>query len=241
MLRQRCIMLVIIVIVSTMSSGLFWTQSTNTVYAQSEKTVKCGEIIESEFTRDYEDHTFVLTMQPRESFSVSLEPTGDYLLTAIAIQGPTGIRLGLTHQTKTPTLESGTLSGRGTYKILVRNVSFVGGEGTLGGVGIYTLYIGCVKSDGTIIKPGDVPQPTPIAAPSPARQTGSQASPAPESVSAGLLSFLEVGQSYEVVFATQTRIIKLIELSGNGWAKIEMDNRTGWLNLSQVALIIPVD
>jgi hypothetical protein len=135
------------------------------VHAQAERAVGCGDIIESEFTRDREQQIFVLTMQPKESFSASIEPVGDYLETAIAIQGPTGIMLGVTNRIKAPVVESGTLSARGTYKILVMNVAFNGGAP--GGVGIYALYIGCVKSDGTIIKPGDSAQPTPTPAPLP--------------------------------------------------------------------------
>ena len=59
-------------------------------------------------------------------------------------------------------LHTGPLATRGIYTI--------GVDADRGGV--YTLYIGCTLADGTIIKPGDLPTPTPQPT-TPASSTGS--------------------------------------------------------------------
>ena len=184
MFKQQFVLSLTVALAIIITPEVSWSYSTGKVYAQAEQTVECGDIVESEFTKNYEDQVFVLPMRPREAFSVSLEPVGDYLQTSIGILGPTGVLLGATQQLKAPTIESGTLSARGNYKIQVANHVF----GAAGGsnVGIYTLYIGCIKSDGTIIKPGDSVQPTPTSAPLP--------TPTPRSaISAGAPDFSGVG------------------------------------------------
>jgi hypothetical protein len=135
--------------------------SLSKVFAQAEQAVECGDIVESEFTNENQYHNYVLKMAPRESFKVALEPVGDYLLTRIDLYGPTGRKLASDPYydiefTKAPTVSSSNLSATGLYKISVRN----------SGIGLYTLYIGCVTTNGPI-EPGDIPQPIPTPAPLP--------------------------------------------------------------------------
>ena len=135
--------------------------SLSKVFAQAEQVVECGDIVESEFTNENQEHNYMLKMAPRESFNVSLEPVGDYLFTSTFLFGPTGMELARSYNssygfTKTPSASSGNLSATGSYKIRVQN----------SGIGLYTLYIGCVTINGPI-EPGDVPQPTPNPAPLP--------------------------------------------------------------------------
>jgi hypothetical protein len=130
----------------------------NIVHGQVGTKLECGAIHESEFTDNNQIQVFSLTMQARDSFSVSAAPIGDHMTLALEAYGPSGVRIIVSGWTKTPTLNSGILSARGTYSIKVYN----GGAGT----GLYTLSIGCVTSNGTV-EPGDIPQPPPTPAPLP--------------------------------------------------------------------------
>jgi len=234
---------------------------TQTAYSQGEIEIQCGQIIENEFTSNAQDHIYVLEMEPRESFNVSLQPFGDFLDAVVVIYGPSGIRLDGTDNgrrdgrfsvSKSPSIASGILSARGSYKIRVANTAISGSNDDLyndsdhfGGVGLYTLSIGCTISDGTKIEPGDIVQPTPTPVPilTATAQTAqtTQTSPTSEFSSESTFSFLTTGHSYEITFGSQTKVVKLIELTNEGWAKIEVNGGTGWLNLYQVALIIPLD
>lgn len=233
------------------------------VYSQAEPTteteVRCGDIVPGEFINNAEDHLYLLLMQPGESFEVALEPAGDDLKTIVAIYGATGVRTkisgeygnyGYQRVSQAPKVATGALSARGPYKIRVANTgikvynhqdlvndTLVTDPSWFGGVGVYTLSIGCTKADGSRIEPGDTAQPTPT----PTGQTGDQASLVQESTPETLLPFLEVGQTYEIAFGSQTKIMKLVELRNDGWAKVEVESRVGWLNINQVALIIPIN
>lgn len=234
----------------------------------NEKQVACGDIVENEFINNVEDHIYLLPMQPRESFEVAIEPAGDDMKTVVAIYGPSGIRIkisgdyyeshgysiaGMNQISQAPKLVSGKLSATGLYKIRVANTAIVieGHQDILndklftdnrflGGVGAYTLSIGCTKADQiTRIEPGDTVQSTPASTST--EQTGvQQTSLAQESTAETQLSFLEVGQTYEIAFGSQTKIMKVVELRSDGWTKVEVESRVGWLNINQVALITPL-
>ena len=88
--------------------------------------------------------------------------------------------LAINQVSQAPKLASSTLSARGLYKIRVTNTAIVvqGHQDLLndklapdnqylGGVGAYTLSIGCTNADQSKIEPGAVPQPTATAAPLP--------------------------------------------------------------------------
>ena len=176
--------------------------TTPIAYSQTEPAteteVKCGDIVPGELINNAEEHMYLLAMQPREGFDVSLEPAGDDLKTVVAIYGPSGLRIKISGDqfdagysagypygwsqsvSQTPKLVSGTLSATGFYKIRITNtaVTVMGHQDMvndklvpdnrwLGGVGAYTLSIGCTKADGSRIEPGAIPQPTPTPAPLP--------------------------------------------------------------------------
>jgi hypothetical protein len=161
MFRQRFVLSLAVAFVVTIAAEWYWNYLRGRVYAQAEQTVECGDIVESEFTNENQEHKYALKMAPRESFNASLEPVGDYLFTSMFLYGPTGMELarsdnnGYSH-TKAPSASSGNLSATGLYKIHVKNK----------GIGLYTLYVGCVTVNGEV-KPGDIPQPTPTPAPLP--------------------------------------------------------------------------
>lgn len=152
---------------------------------QSGATVRCGDIVDAEFTKNAEDQMYLLPMQPKESFEVAVEPAGGDLKTLIAIYGPSNLRIKITGVpsvsgnmylvSQAPKLASGILSARGVYKILVTNTAIalagqdmhndtlITDSEALGGVGSYTLSIRCTEPDGSTIEPGDVPQLAPTA------------------------------------------------------------------------------
>ena len=105
-----------VIIISLLISIIIFSQSE----AHSQIEVQCGQIIEGEFLKDHEQYLYHLPMQPREKFDVKVKTTGDFLKVAVAIYGPTDIRLGQTNNgypSQLPEISSGTLSGRGVYKI----------------------------------------------------------------------------------------------------------------------------
>ncbi|MFN8491515.1 MAG: PPC domain-containing protein [Caldilineaceae bacterium] len=153
------------------------------VYSQNETSVRCGEIIDGQFGQNAEEHIYLLTMQSRESFEVTVQPVGDFLKTVLGIYGPSGLLLALSNSdegnyrgqvSKSPKLTSGILSAKGIYKIRVTNTAvdinndaLVTNVAYSGGIGDYALSIGCTKSNGSKIEPGDGPQSTPTTAPLP--------------------------------------------------------------------------
>jgi len=154
-MRSRFLVVKLLGIILASGLSSFWP---NIVQGQVGTKLECGAIHESEFTDNNQIQVFSLTMQARDSFSVSAAPIGDHMTLALEAYGPSGVRIIVSGWHKTPTLNSGILSARGTYSIKVYN----GGAGT----GLYTLSIGCVTSNGTI-EPGDIAQPTPTPAPLP--------------------------------------------------------------------------
>lgn len=177
--------LLIIAIVGVALPMWLYFEPLKVAYSQGETEVKCGQITEREFTGDMQQHIYLLSVEPRWSFDVSVKPYGDDLQTVIALYGPTNLLLGFTEGKnergwpslqKSPYISSGIVSARGQYTIRVANARIVQGEllnnrETFGGVGFYTLSIGCTTSDGKKIAPGDNPLPTATPAPLPTPTT----------------------------------------------------------------------
>lgn len=156
-------LLVILAYVTVVASLAVLLIAPHRVYSQAGTSVECGEIIENEFTENFETQTYLLTMASKESFDVAVEPAGDHLRTYISLFGPTGLPLLSSGFVNTPQVSSGVLSSRGTYNIAVANNT---GPSAPGGIGDYKLLIGCTTRNG-IVKPGDKPSPTPTPAPLP--------------------------------------------------------------------------
>lgn len=127
-------------------------------YAQSETEVKCGSIVDGEFSQEEEVHDYSLNMATGESFSASVDTVVDYLIFNLFAYGPTGkivAQVTSWDASRNPSMSTGIIA-KGKYKIRVTN----------SGTGPYKLYIGCVTVNGEV-KPGDVLQPTPTPAPLP--------------------------------------------------------------------------
>jgi len=173
-----------LLIVATVSVALvvwFYATPSQVAHSQGETQVKCGQIIEREFTANAQEHIYLLPMAPRESFEVSVKPFGDYLKTVLIFYGPSGIMMGYTDDENSPlawadvkadpSLASGTLSATGKYRIRVTNTAVSSDRlvsdktSAFGGIGLYTLSIGCTNSDGGKIPPSANPLPTATLAP----------------------------------------------------------------------------
>ena len=163
---------------------MVWLYATplNVAHSQGEIDVQCGQEFPIEFTGDKQEHIYMLSVEPRWSFNVTVVPYGDDLKTVIALYGPTDnliavadgydVSWGVLKVLKSPTVSSGVLSSRGPYKIRVANTAITYGKldarpENFGGTGFYTLQIGCTTNDGTKIRPGEnpLPTPTPVALP----------------------------------------------------------------------------
>lgn len=167
----------------------FYPTLLQVAYGQGETEVQCGQELDIDFTGNMQEHIYMLSVEPRWSFDVSIKPYGDDLQTVIALYGPTDKLIGATdgvnnilgyeyNVLRSPAISSGILSSRGPYKIRVANTAINQGRllddpREFGGVGFYTLSIGCTTSDGGRIAPGDNPLPTATPIPLPTTQPGS--------------------------------------------------------------------
>ncbi len=139
------------------------------VQAQAPTRVECGTVIDGQFTDNMQFQDYSIDMNPGDKLQVSGSPLGDNLSFSIALFDPTGVRINISDNgglSKSPSFESGILSAPGTYVISPANAqytvvntldyrTFYNSTGRWGGIGVYTLYIGCTLSDGTVITPGE--------------------------------------------------------------------------------------
>jgi hypothetical protein len=233
--KASMIRVTVILIIAAM---VIFAGSHDNAQGQTERKVACGDVIESEFSKDFESHFYILKMVPRDSFSVSVVPVGDLLQNAIALYGPTGISLGVSSggcASQSPSIASGRLSARGDYKIQVANTGLYGDgsyNGQKGGPGVYTLYIECELTRPTAIATSSTPAPSINST-----ETENEISTIPTQ---NLPSFLELNKTYEITFASSTYTMMITGLRNDGWVQVEYDNKTAWLNLHQVVLITPV-
>jgi len=125
------------------------------VVADETKTLnlstECGKIIEAEFQKTNEAHTFTVAMEPGDRFNILIDPVGDYLLVGVKIFEPSGKEIDnkQVKAGKSLNFKSGVLSGRGNYQLLVRNFPYNrSGHMQVGTAGLYELHIGCTKRNG---------------------------------------------------------------------------------------------
>lgn len=137
------------------------------ISAQSATSVKCGDIIEDEFVNNAERNDYDISLNAGDTMEISGVPLGETLQFAIRVMGPTGQLLVVSNNGRVspdPSIVTPILSANGIHHIWIANTLFSNNSsGSLhssssywGGVGVYTLYIGCTLRDGTVINPGDV-------------------------------------------------------------------------------------
>lgn len=146
--------------------------------ALAQSVVKCGSIVEGEFTKNQEEQQYLISVSPGDQLTATVKPIGDALKTRIKLAGPTGVEIIAfdSKVTTSPTFKSGVLSARGIHTISVTNSGYYSENG---GVGVYNLLIDCTLRDGTVIKAGDNARPaaaaTTAATPKPSATTASAA------------------------------------------------------------------
>jgi len=126
--------------------------------------LQCGQILTAEAVQRYGEQEYSISLAPGDSFSVSSETVGDYMRLSLFVEAPTTGVVAASyirnHQyaaswspqynTDTASFETSILSERGNYTLTVRANS----------PGLYTLFVGCILADGTVIGPGDLVPPT---------------------------------------------------------------------------------
>jgi hypothetical protein len=143
-----------------------------TVMAQDSIPVKCGTIIEYEFTESYQPQNFSIELNAGTQLRVGGSPLGDTLDLSIGIFAPNGGMIAAndldgpySYPEKEPFTESGVVSANGTYTIMAYNGYFYSNrpwsDNRDYGVGVYTLYISCTLRDGTVIEAGQDPTENP--------------------------------------------------------------------------------
>lgn len=119
----------------------------------------CGSTLTTEFTNIAELHTYTIEMGPEDkSFMVTVQPFGDYLKTILVVKDPSEKVIAQTRISTSPVGEA-IISSTGQYKVIVANRDFDTFGNfpgyTIGGLGIYTVFVSCVTMDGRIINPAD--------------------------------------------------------------------------------------
>lgn len=134
----------------------------NKIFAQSvDIPVECGNIVESEFTDNFQEHFYRLELNIGDQISaqvVSLEPNPDLQGFVLAIINADGRTAASTSQIVEHDVTTSTdlLQYRGINTIKVQNWSRVNNQNVPRGIGRYNLYIGCTLRAGTKIEPGTV-------------------------------------------------------------------------------------
>jgi len=148
-------------------------------FAQDVRTsmfiTECGSIVEGNFSSSYEAHGYQIDLNAGDSISTNVVPFGQGLETRISFFNPADQRIAYTDASLAdristevaPKLETSSLAANGQYTIYITNYNTnYGNVRGSGGIGVYTLYIGCTLRDGTIIEPGDTLEtPTPTSEP----------------------------------------------------------------------------
>ena len=51
-----------LIVILVITAAIIFAGSYHDVQGQAERKVECGEVIESEFTKDFEEHIYLITM-----------------------------------------------------------------------------------------------------------------------------------------------------------------------------------
>lgn len=114
---------------------------------------ECGLEIEDEFVIGGEEKTYAVELDPGNILNVTGVAAGDYLEFGIVIFSPRGITLGNAEIDPIPSVQTGRVSERGKYSIILTAPEL--------SAGFFTLYVGCILDDGVVVDPGDYVQLTP--------------------------------------------------------------------------------
>lgn len=127
--------------------------SSDSFAASSIETVKCGQILTREFDAAHQIHDYKISAEPGETLKLRVVPLGDTLSVRVAVFEPVGQIVAEKPYQQEVRLTAGKLSGRGIHTIRIRNSQY-NGDGGDSRIGIYTLEISCILSDGTKVEAG---------------------------------------------------------------------------------------
>jgi hypothetical protein len=123
---------------------------------------KCGDVIETEFTENFQEINLLIGLEPGDAILVQGKTVSRKLGFRIFVFGPTNLEIansGDGNPTSSdysfPAVDTGTLPAHGKYRIVLTNKNWW--RDTMG-VGIATVEISCTLKDGTVINPGDTAQ-----------------------------------------------------------------------------------
>jgi hypothetical protein len=127
------------------------------IHAQAQRSpVECGTILEAELTPDVTSHFYTIESSAGDHLTITAEPIGQFLNLSIRFMDPRDTELksaGYCCDNNTRQLDvTVSATGRHTINVFSRDGA---------SIGAYTLYIGCVLRNGTVIAPGDaIPIPS---------------------------------------------------------------------------------
>jgi hypothetical protein len=209
----------------------------NVVTAQEAPVVQCGAEIEAEISEkdfDLGGHRYTLALRPGDSIDIAVTPIGDSFDPHLELNdGGSTTRVddgdsGMTEQFHGITVSSTNPSLRvyNPYR----------------SVGAYTLYVGCILRDGTVINPGDtIPDPASASASASASDTIVAPSPVssssmPDFSSAQTATLTPGTPVFGVVSPGGTELFSYT-LDAEGGSLLDLTlSKSGNLNLSFVVL-----
>ncbi|MEO1289494.1 MAG: hypothetical protein AAFV93_17155 [Chloroflexota bacterium] len=133
----------------------------------------CGDIVENDFTNNYETHVYTISLDAGSSLDVLGVALGDSLRFRFFMRDAVNNAIAWSNASNTssasyliterrPNLVTGVLSATSVYTIAVANADWEGRPTTARGIGVYTLYVNCTLRDGTEIEAGvNLPEPEP--------------------------------------------------------------------------------
>ncbi|MBI5668033.1 MAG: hypothetical protein HZC41_08485 [Chloroflexi bacterium] len=136
--------------------------------------VHCGDIVQGEFTDDFERHDYYINLVHGDSIMVegrSLEREGllQFMLAIVDPDGTDNLRAGADYDpSESPRSTWEQSLSRGQFSIVAMNsnadwsgINGIHWQNRKGGVGKYELHINCTLRDGTVVRAGDVVAATP--------------------------------------------------------------------------------
>lgn len=158
MLKSVLLSISLLVIAIT-SSGLHAAES-------SIEITNCGQFLEREFDEIGQIHDYKVWMEPGETMVLRVVPIGSTLLVKAYVYEPANQVVKESAYQNEVRLTTGKLSARGFHIVRVINTRYIGDDD--GRVGVYTLDVSCVRSDGSRVEPGTQgrgPAPAPVGQP----------------------------------------------------------------------------
>jgi len=133
----------------------------STIYSQELRQIQCGDIVESAFTKNKQIFKYSIKLQGGDKLKIFIKGKYDELLKmTYEIYGPSRTKIFGTFDRRDAwknKIEATTpeIPATGIYQIFIYNY-FYNTSWNKGALGDFTLYVSCIKQDGTVIEFGDI-------------------------------------------------------------------------------------